>query len=266
MTVKVNARTKIAVCAILLQLAGCAHSHSQYEPGETNSRIEERALEVAFNVEQKMRSKYVLSTDHAANERINRITQKLRAHSTRPDALTHTYLIANSSYVNAATGGRDIFFGERLMRELRTDERIAFVLAHEMSHIDRFHPLRSYESARRRKWYTFGLTQAAGIGLSFIPGVSASPVLSILLPRSVGIVNSFASSVMLKGYKRSFEYEADQEAVRLLQKSGYDSTAAISALEILVALEEREKRSPLKSVEALSTHPLLEKRIVRLKT
>lgn len=249
---------------IIVLFCGCARSSLQYAPDSLSPAIEEKALEVAYGVEEKMRGTYALSTDQVAIQRINRLTQELRSNSTRPYAITRTYLIANRSYANAATGGRDIFFGERLMHELETDARIAFVLAHEMSHIDRFHPLRSYESARRRKWYTFGLTQAASIGLSFIPGISASPVLGILLPRSIGIVNSFASSVMFKGYKRSFEYEADQEAVRLLEKSGYGVEAAIEALNVLVALEEREKRSPLKNVEALSTHPLLEKRIERL--
>jgi len=260
---KHNIKRSFLICALLLvPLAGCATSQ-KYLPQNVSPQIQEEALEAAYGVELKMRTKYELVSDHGLLKRINTLTEELREYSLFPQRHTHTYIVKNSFYVNAATGGKDIFFGERLIHELRTDERIAFVLAHELSHIDRFHGLRTYKAQKRKKWYTLGATQAMNVGLSFIPGLSASPVLGILVPQSVSIFNNMASNIMHKGYQRSFEYEADRDAVNILVKAGYEPTVAIDALEVLLKLEKAQKNSGLK-IETLSTHPLLEKRIKRL--
>ena len=253
----------IILILLSLCLNGCVRNSQYYMP-DGDASFESEAREIAVNAEASMRRKYTLLNEAQILTRLNTISDRLESHMVHNHINPYVYVVATPSYANAGTGGANIYFGNSLISALGTDDRIAYVIAHELAHIDCYHPLRTFKHAARTRWMTYGATQLVNIGLAFVPGISASPLLSVIVPNSVGLFNSVTSHMMHNGYKRSFEYQADQEAIRLMHQAGYDAEAALRALSIIRRLQERSHSRAI-HVEVLSTHPVPEKRITRIR-
>jgi predicted Zn-dependent protease len=131
-----------------------------------------------------------------------------------------------------------------------------------MAHIDKLHVLRTVKHARRGKWVTFGINQSVGVGLAFVPGAGTVPGLGVVAPHAVNALNSVTAHIVQKGYRRSFEYEADEAAVLLMIRAGYKPRDAVCAMEIIGRIS-RDCRSAHGVVFA--THPAVERRLARLR-
>lgn len=144
------------------------------------------------------------------------------------------FTVAVSSIANAfALPGGFIFITRSLMDLCERDRNeIAFFLAHEIGHVLRGH-------ARDH--------------------LTANTFLNAVMSR-LPAAGQMLRQVVSKGYSRTLELEADQEAVRLAAAAGFEARASLHALKRLAQV------SPDASglAEYLSSHPPISERIREL--
>lgn len=187
--------------------------------------------------------KYPVYDDKKANQYVNELGQTLAMASDRP--LTYGgyhFLILDSSDINAFAAPGGLIFITRGMIDCCPDEdALAAVLAHEISHVTLKHGLRSIENSR--------LTEAFGVAAQegarhFAPGE-----VSGLLNAFSGSITDVTKTLVVNGYSRSYEREADKAAVRILTRVGYNKAA------IATMLQEMDKRLKPGGMDFAKTHP-----------
>lgn len=146
-----------------------------------------------------------------------------------------------SEELNAATNGSSIVYSEGLWDLLVTDDQKAFVLAHELAHIQLNH---IPKTTARRVGYT--LIQRL-LAAKF---ANSSPFWQQASQLGLGLTE-------LK-FSRSHEYGADDLGLSLMENAGYDPRAAVEVFNLF------EKHSPDGTPEFLRSHPLSKSRIERL--
>lgn len=138
-----------------------------------------------------------------------------------------TVRVADSDTVNAfAVPGRQIVIFRGLFDKAESADEVAGVLAHEMGHVKHKHALR-------------GLTRTIGVSVlaSIMSGSDASQIVQQLV---------------VLGFSRSMEEEADAEALKTLSTAGVDHEAFARFFDRMAA--ENEGADPA-FMSFLSTHP-----------
>lgn len=167
-------------------------------------------------------------------EAVAQVFYSLVEHAERKD-VTYRLDIIEEDMINAYAmpNGQVVFF-TGLLKALPADDLgpIAFVAAHEISHIEHRHAERKFKNAM-----TTGL----------VVGIVARAV----APRTgnwIGLVGGVAHQLVTSGYSREMETEADLRAMELLAKANYDPEAALVVFRLF---EETRSGS-----RAFPTHPL----------
>lgn len=147
--------------------------------------------------------------------------------------------VSSDSTVNAfAAPGGHIVFLDGLIQSAQSPDEIAGVLAHEMAHVVKRHPLE-------------GLIRAMGLRI----------VIGMLIGDASGVLSGLAGvgeHLLLLSYSRDKEAEADRTGVEMLNRAGIraDGLAAF-----FKRLQAENKGSLPAGLSFLSTHPLHEERI-----
>jgi beta-barrel assembly-enhancing protease len=170
-------------------------------------------------------SKYPPYSNQAVNEYLNLIGQALAQVSDTPEIfLGYRVLILNSDEINAfATPGGHIFITKGLLRCCRTEDAVAAVLAHEIGHIQLKHGI---QAIKQERFIEFGKTIVTEIG-----GEK-------LLETFGGAIGDFTNMMINTGYSRPFEYAADDLALTVLRRLGYDPNGLV---EVLMVMEKKLK-------------------------
>jgi predicted Zn-dependent protease len=169
-------------------------------------------------------SKYQAYANTQLNQYINTIGQTLSKASDLPEVFGgYHFLVLDSDDINAfATPGGHIFITRGLIRCCRTEDALAAVLAHEIAHVQLRHGMQAIEKAR----VTEALTVLAQEGLK----TYGSQEIAQLTQTFSGAISDITSTLINNGYSRSFEYQADQTAMIILQRIGYNPGALIDML------------------------------------
>ncbi|THB66255.1 MAG: hypothetical protein D6E12_10910 [Desulfovibrio sp.] len=164
--------------------------------------------------------------------RLHGLLEQLTPHMEESDSrLTYSICVEDNSMVNAMAlpGGRIVVFSG-LLRELRSDQEILFVLAHELGH---FHH-RDHLRRLGRGLITLLIS-------SMIPGPSGGS--------ASGVVDVIANSMNM-AYSRSQERDADLYALELLYKATGSTQGAEAFMRRLESMEP-----DLGLLYFFSTHP-----------
>ena len=176
--------------------------------------------------------------------RVNRIGQRVARASLRPD-LTYTFHVMREKELNAFSGpGGHIYVTTALMN-LATDEELASVLSHEVSHIVARHSLKTIQQSNTLG----GLADLFG-SVTGLVGVTAQE-LGTAAARIV-------ASGLLAVHNREEEREADYLGVRAMAKAGYNPQAMITMFQRILSAGEKD-RTLLGTIFA--DHPDVEERI-----
>jgi len=140
--------------------------------------------------------------------------------------------------INAANAGGGEFYVTRGLLERANDDQLVGVLAHEVAHDDLGHVA---------KVQTLG----AGVGLGII-------LLDQLVPGSRAIT-PIAGELIVRGYSRREEYEADRHGVELLRRTGRSKDVMVNTLTWLL------RTSGPSGGGFLATHPATDDRIQALR-
>ncbi len=183
---------------------------------------EQQEIQIGRQVESQVAKTYGFINDPAKTQYVRTIGLRLARVSERP-TLPWTYHIVRDSSVNAfAAPGGFVFVTRGLLPFVKSEDELAFVLAHETTHIAHRHAV---DLAQREMELQLGATLITRI---FFGGDLTAYQLSRI-----------GSALLGAKYSRDKEYEADHYGVIYAKKAGWDPRAAVAFFERLRGLEQK---------------------------
>lgn len=223
-----------------LILGGCASPYynlaTQREEWVLTSSDKE--VEMGRKISRQLEKQLKVLEDQTAQDRVNRIGQKLAEVCDRKELLYY-FRVLDLKEVNAISlPGGYVYVNRGLLEKVGSDEELAGVLAHEIGHIAARHAMKRLQASMG-----YGLLQALAVGT----GTSREAI------RGAQV----AFTQIFLAYSRGDELQADRLAVKTMQRAGYDPYAMARFLEKLKEIH-RDKVAP---GSYLRTHPFVSDRI-----
>lgn len=260
----------VASCATLISLSGCKTIESLGEVGgavgqATGVMTEEQAKSLGraskavaktfadITPEQEYYigravAATVLKTykpyqNKKATRYLNLVGQTLAAASDKPETYGgYHFMIMDSDEINAfsAPGGL-VFVSRGMLRLCENEDDLAAVLAHEIGHVQHQDGLKAIKSSR----LTSALTILAAEGAKSFGGEE----LAELTDAFEGSIGDITSTMMNSGYARSAERAADESAIVIVKRVGYDPNGLVEML------KEMKKQLKPGGADFAKTHP-----------
>lgn len=186
---------------------------------------------------------YRLSDDQKLHKYVNLVGRTVALNSSKPETFGgYHFAVLETKEVNAmACPGGIIFVTRGLIDMLDSEDEIAAVLSHEVAHIIHKHGVNAVKSSR---W-----TQALAVLGSAAAQHYGSEGFGQLVSLFEGSVEDVVKTLVVNGYGRSQEMEADKEAIAILSASGYDPSA------LSTILKKYMKREGSDHTGFFKTHP-----------
>ena len=168
--------------------------------------------------------KYEPYINPKADRYINVMGQMLAQASDCPETYGgYHFLIQDSDEINAfAAPGGFIFLTRGMLRCCPQEDAVAAVLAHEIGHVQYKHGLRAIKQSR----LTSALTALAIKGAKNY----GDEELAELTKTFEGSISDITKTLIVNGYSRSFENQADLAAISILQRTGYNPNGLVTML------------------------------------
>jgi predicted Zn-dependent protease len=257
--------TFIVATAITVQLSGCATTSTtqggtvgverkQYVGLVSEKEAEQQSALAYQQTLKEAETKKVLNTDSQETQRVRAIAQRLIAQVGvfRPDAQKWKWEVnvQDSKEVNAycMAGGKIMVYTGLLDQLKPTDDELAQVMGHEISHALREHTREQMSRARAQQLGLLGLAAAVGVATKNADNAGAA----------LAVGGGIAAVALTLPNSRTAEHEADEMGLELAARAGYNPQAAISLWQKMSA------QSGGKPPEFLSTHPADANRIADL--
>jgi predicted Zn-dependent protease len=256
----------LTVLAILLGVFGCASMGGSFldtalnvagdpnkvaaiqqtvEAVQTASQeiTDEQEYYIGRAVAAKILATRKASTDQKATDYVNVLGRSLSLFSSRTETFGgYHFLILDSDEINAfAAPGGLILVSRGLLRCADSEETVAAILAHEISHVVLKHGLKAISNAR---W-----TAAVQAGVNAGVQVAGSRELKQLTGVFKDSINDITNTLVNSGYSREQELQADQMALVIMRKAGYDPQAFDEMLSVM-----KNKLKP-GGLDFAKTHP-----------
>ena len=197
--------------------------------------------------------KYKPYNDAKANRYINVMGQMLAQASDCPETYGgYHFLIQDSDEINAfAAPGGLIFMTRGMLKCCPQEDAVAAVLAHEIGHVQYKHGLRAIKQSR----VTSALTSLAIKGAKNY----GDEDLAELTKTFEGSISDITKTLIVNGYSRSFENQADLAAISILQRTGYDPNGLVTML------NQMKTRLKPGRQDFAATHPSPDSRLAEIK-
>lgn len=210
--------------------ANAAIAADIFKPGKADQvKLGQRA---AAEVRQKER---VLPASDERVRTLRRVASRLLAQmDDGKDPWQYSFDVIDNKSVNAfALPGGPTFFFTGLLDRLSTEDQLAGVLAHELTHV------------RREHWaYAYRDQQQRALGLNLL-------LIFTRANNTVGGLASIANDLLFNlPFSRSHETQADSQGIDIMVKAGYNPQGMKEVFEILAKASGGGKPP-----EFLSTHP-----------
>lgn len=179
----------------------------------------EEEIKLGAEASARFEKEYGLVNDPVLVDRLNRISKKLLVHADRQDLPWKFSVIDIEEFNAAAFPGGFIYATKGLMNGL-TDEELAFVMGHEIGHVDERHSVKQLESSQLRR-----------IGLIVIAAGAGKGKISDQAGTLVGLTDAVIGSQ----YSQADESSADRYGMRRMALAGFDPAFALAALQKLSA-------------------------------
>lgn len=180
---------------------------------------------------------------------LNKVGKLLSLNSDMPETFGgYHFAILDSNEVNAfAAPGGFIYVTKGMIRLCDSEDALAAVLAHEISHVQLKHGIDSIKKSRITSAVAvFSQEGAKQFGNEDVQKISED---------FGGAISDIMNTLVVNGYSRSFEYEADKNALVILKRTGYDQNAMV---DMLARMKQRLKSD---TAGFGSTHPRAQDRI-----
>ncbi len=189
-------------------------------------------ISIGQSVARDLEKRFGLVEDSDLQNRVAAIGNKLLAGSDRKE-LPYTFKVLNHKEVNAlALPGGPVYLFKGLVDYMPSDEELAGVIAHEISHIVKRHSVKQIEKS---------------IGMSIVFG--------LVFGTRGAFLQNLAQQAIMAGYSRSDEREADKLGFEYLLKAGYNPYSILMTMQKLAEL----RNAP--NYGLFSSHPEPEARL-----
>lgn len=202
--------SSLLILLLGLSLAAPVTAQTKLKPGMNFFSLRD-------DIEIGRRSAYEIDRRYRTHHdsRVARIGRRLAARSTMP-GLPWRFRVIERRDVNAfALPGGYIYVTSGLLRAARSENEIAGVLAHEISHVTLRHGTNQASK-----------TMLAQMPLQMLGGLLGRGVGSMLTQLGIG----FGLNALFLRYSRGAETQADVGAVQLMSRAGYDPRGLSSFL------------------------------------
>ncbi|HEY3267412.1 MAG TPA: M48 family metalloprotease [Armatimonadota bacterium] len=219
------------VCGIAVFAALLAPARADFSKDEINM-----GKEAAKEVEKETK----VVTDAAINKRVNDIGQALARVSEEPKA-EFTFKVLDDKEVNAfALPGGFVYVYKGLLNEVQSDDELAGVLAHEITHATHHHTEKILKKQRPWDMATMAVLLAGVLSGKDISGVA----------QGVNIANM----AKINGYTVDLEKDADDGGMKTMLKSKFNPVGMLTFMERL-AYKETHSGSAQVQLGIFRTHP-----------
>lgn len=160
------------------------------------------------------------------------------------------FVVLEDSTINAfAAPGGFIFVTMGAIEQAGSEDELAAILAHEVAHVRRGHALGSIKKSRFA-----GVMKEAMDSTVTLDKQALGELTNVFN----GAMDDMTESLLVKGYSRDTEFEADSVGLEIMIKAGYDPSAFVSYLKKLTAHQATG------SGGFSATHPKASDRIAKL--
>ena len=166
-----------------------------------------------------------------------------------PIAGWHFVVLEHDSINAFAAPGGFIFVTRGALQNAASEDELAAVLAHEVAHVRRGHALGSIKKSRWAGVAKDALTTTVQLDQA---------ALGNLTQAFEGAMEDMTDALIVKGYSRDTEFEADRVGLEIMIRAGYDPRAFVSYLKKL------EQAQDTGSGGFYATHPKASERIAKL--
>jgi len=242
-----NTSRKYFRCGLLIILGTILLSCATTGPGGKKSFIlisESQEIELGESVSQQVLEQEKPLTDDQWQSYLTEVGKKVVAVSDR-SALPFHFTVLDNDQINAfATPGGYLFFYTGILRMMESEDELAAVMAHEISHVVGRHSVKTIQT------YYGG-------------AIAANILLGDQADKEIGKITEIVFGLALRGYGRSNEHEADQYGLHYMTKAGYNPQAMVTMFEKLASASGDRESNFFEGL--LSTHPDTKDRISRMK-
>ncbi len=173
---------------------------------------------------------------------VNKLGNAVAKNSTRPN-IPYYFVVVDSAIYNAfSCPGGIIFLSRSLVAGMNDEAELACVLAHEIAHVSHKHAL---QAIRRAKFFE----GAAKIGTINMSGKEGQ--------KYRDMVGDLQTVLFDQGLDKQMEYEADESAMDVAYRTGYDPEGMIRVLTMLA----HKQTNATQKGSWFSTHPPLPNRL-----
>jgi predicted Zn-dependent protease len=231
----------LAFFGLSVLLLGCATTG----PGGKRSLIlisTEQEVSIGQSMAKDVESQNKVADDSVLARYVNGVGQKIAHLSDRTD-LSYHFKVLESPEINAfACPGGFIYVYSGLLKTIDSEAQLAGVLSHEIGHVVARHGVKR-------------LQQVLGLQV----------LLSIALGESSDITQKAVGTgvaVILQGYSRENEFEADYDGAYYMTKAGYNPQGMIQLFGKLQVLEKGSKTTEIDKL--FESHPPTVDRIAKV--
>jgi len=199
-------------------------------------------------------SQYPAYDNEALTRYLNTVGQAVVYFSDRPETYAgYHFLVLDTDEVNAMSApGGFIFVSKGLLNRCKNEEMLAAVLAHEVGHVSARHGLQSIKKSR--------LVDAFRIMGKEAARRYGPEELSQLTEVFEGALGDVVETLVVRGYDRKYEYEADELALKSAAAIGYAPQGLLDFLQTMVG-----DSSTASGKGWFKTHPAAADRIEKAK-
>ena len=221
-----------------------------------NNIDDEQELQFGKNMSAVLLGARPIYDNKAINTYVNQVGMWLASNSAKPD-LFWRFGVINSSSINAfAAPGGYVFITSAMLKQLNNEAQLAAVLAHEIIHVVEQHHLNAIKEDAMRG----ALTESLFVSIDAYQANTGANSKKQEYKAWSKQISSAAQNLSSKGLNRDDEFQADQQGIQLLARSGYDPFAFITNLQLLNAIAAADSSLAL----LYKTHPTPEQRLTAL--
>ena len=177
--------------------------------------IGDKARNIGMGVEGQLRQRGELLEQPEITQYLRELGKRLAVYAPAPSG--YHFFVIDSPAINAfATSGGYIGINSGLIAMTDNEDQLAGVIAHEIGHVNQSHIARSIANAEKYGWM-----QAIGILAGIAVAATADNAHGV--QATISGTQAYIQEKKLE-YSRAHEQQADDVAVKVLQKAGYDAT------------------------------------------
>jgi len=225
---------------IMMTAIGCTTEYNlATEKQETLLYGTDKEVKIGESIAAQFDEQFKILNDFEIQNRVNDILRRIVQVCDRQELVYTIKVVDDEEIVNAVSlPGGFVYVYRGLIDNVKNDDQLASVIAHEVGHITARHSIKKIQSLYG---YTFLRILAAGTGKrSAVQGVDV------------------AFATMFTEYSQEDELEADRLSIKYTKKAGFSPEGMGGFLKVMKTIQEKEEP---RQIAYWKTHPNLSQRI-----